>query len=700
MRTSEAFPVDLLALSGVAGVVGLGDDGLAHVWKRVRHAGTAVSELYDFEPERLQTDFGLSLASAKYLREHARDLRLNATDLLERAQQVGIVVLLPGQKGYPADVDVFYEGESPLIYARGNLNLLNSSRVAIVNSAEAPPGVLARTLAIASRLAEAGQTLVTGTQNPAYNLVGLAAKRAVSNIILVLHQGLLTAMNGQPQRELVPLARHENENFDPERTLVISPFRLEGIWQKGNGCRRDRLLFSLAQSIVSVAVRNGGVIDTLCREAILLKRHVFVNQEATYESCNSGNQSLISSGAFPLIIDEVASNCDLVLKTNTTRTLGSEVAPNDLERRRAIGQFFTPLSVARFMWSFLEKLQGRRFRKGIRLIDPACGEGVFLRVAAEAGGLPASSLFGIDVDESLVPIWRADPLLCDARLFRTNGLVNNSSIGLEPGSFDVVIGNPPFSGTGLRDLLKLTDSSALGRQNRELDLFGTEALKEQPADSPPEVPQHDRAILDFLVRQLSRYACWRLNITVEDEQAPAAESTSQNLFAEFDFSDRRRPVASDYERMARFIAGWAADQPLDASKSEVRDTIRRLASTSIEVFFTERFIQLARPGGLIAVIVPQSIVASDQLAPLRAWLLRQIELVAVIGLPRKVFTGVGANANTSIIFGRRLATELSEATVSASERRILMAAPDTDAGESELAAYFDRILTSDFAKAT
>lgn len=289
-----------------------------------------------------------------------------------------------------------------------------------------------------------------------------------------------------------------------------------------------------------------------------------------------------------------------------------------------------------------------------------------------------------------MPIWRSDPLLCEARLFRTNGLVNNPSIGLEPGAFDIVVGNPPFSGVGLRDLLKLTDDASVVGKNRELDLFGVATLKEQTADATSGLPQHERVILDSLVRQLSGYACWRLNITAEDEEAPAAESKSQDLFAEFDFSDHRRPVASDYERMAKFIAGWGADQPLDASKSEVRDTIRRLASTSIEVYFTERFIQLAKPGGLIAVIVPQSIVASDQLAPLRAWLLEHIELLAVVGLPRKVFTGAGANANTSIIFARRLAAK----PVKEADRQILMAAPDTEIGESELGGYFDRILGS------
>jgi hypothetical protein len=78
-----------------------------------------------------------------------------------------------------------------------------------------------------------------------------------------------------------------------------------------------------------------------------------------------------------------------------------------------------------------------------------------------------------------------------------------------------------------------------------------------------------------------------------------------------------------------------------------------MAATPIEVFFVERFVQLARPGGLVAAIVPESILAGDQLAALRTWLMESMQVLAVIALPQKVFSGVGANARTGVIFGRR-----------------------------------------------
>ena len=85
----------------------------------------------------------------------------------------------------------------------------------------------------------------------------------------------------------------------------------------------------------------------------------------------------------------------------------------------------------------------------------------------------------------------------------------------------------------------------------------------------------------------------------------------------------------------------------------MRDAIRRLAGTAIKVVFTERFVRLAKPGGLIALIVPESIVASDRLGAFRIWLLGKMDLLASVSLPQKIFTGVGANAKTSIIFARR-----------------------------------------------
>ena len=373
----------------------------------------------------------------------------------------------------------------------------------------------------------------------------------------------------------------------------------------------------------------------------------------------------------------------------------AEARGEDLERRREIGQFFTPAPVAGFIWEMLETIHGGRFSAGTRIIDPACGEGVFLCVAADHG-LPAKSLFGADIDESLAAVWRETPQLRGASVHLANGLLDQPTVGIVEEAFDVVAGNPPFSGKGLRNLLRLLEEPAA---REEMDLFGTTALKEQPAAVQP-LSRREREELDRLVRSLSQYSCWRLNATEEDDADSEAEGTSQELFAAAALNDRRRPTASDCERTAQLIAQWPKDRLLDTDRTEVRDAIRRMAGTAIEVFFTERFLRLAKPGGLIAVIVPESIVASGRLSPLRRWLTGRMDLLASISLPQKVFTGVGANAKTTILFARRRMRERPVGWDSREGRRhlpdkdreVFMAGPRLDAPGWSLEIYLKSVL--------
>src|SRR6266404_4821963 len=189
----------------------------------------------------------------------------------------------------------------------------------------------------------------------------------------------------------------------------------------------------------------------------------------------------------------------LKVKPKVRQSVASAGAPaDDLERRRELGQFFTSPEVAGFIWDLLEVIHGKRFDASTRLIDPACGEGVFLRVAHERGGLPAKSLFGADIDEALSLGWRQDPLLRNANVVVANGLLDDPASGIVAGAFNVVAGNPPFSGKGLRDLLRLLEESPEGERHEEQELFGASYLREET--TPPREPlsRPERAELDRL----------------------------------------------------------------------------------------------------------------------------------------------------------------------------------------------------------
>lgn len=68
-----------------------------------------------------------------------------------------------------------------------------------------------------------------------------------------------------------------------------------------------------------------------------------------------------------------------------------------------------------------------------------------------------------------------------------------------------------------------------------------------------------------------------------------------------------------------------------------------------EVRFLLRAIELARPGGLIALVLPNGILANERLRDLRARLVQQTTVLAVIETPRETFRAMGTSAACSVL---------------------------------------------------
>ena len=109
----------------------------------------------------------------------------------------------------------------------------------------------------------------------------------------------------------------------------------------------------------------------------------------------------------------------------------------------ALAQFFTPSPVAEFMWQAVQLFAGRRSGTRVKVIDPAAGTGEILD--AVLADVSAERVFGIEIDPELVR--RRVGKVREAHFFTGDGLLGRFS-GIEPGSFDVVIGNPPFGRLG------------------------------------------------------------------------------------------------------------------------------------------------------------------------------------------------------------------------------------------------------------
>ncbi len=107
--------------------------------------------------------------------------------------------------------------------------------------------------------------------------------------------------------------------------------------------------------------------------------------------------------------------------------------------RRARGVYYTPEAVvAHVAAAALSPLSGQ---PAPRILDPAVGDGAFLRAAARL--LPRGLLFGVDLDPRALELARA---AAPAVLVRADALGEARLSFESEGLFDAVVGNPPWGG--------------------------------------------------------------------------------------------------------------------------------------------------------------------------------------------------------------------------------------------------------------
>ncbi len=80
---------------------------------------------------------------------------------------------------------------------------------------------------------------------------------------------------------------------------------------------------------------------------------------------------------------------------------------------------------------------------------------------------------------------------------------------------------------------------------------------------------------------------------------------------------------------------------------------KKIENFPIEILFIDRFIQLAKLGGWIAIIIPDGILANSNSYYVRQFISDRAKVEAIVSLPRETFKNVGTNAKTSILFLRK-----------------------------------------------
>jgi hypothetical protein len=179
-------------------------------------------------------------------------------------------------------------------------------------------------------------------------------------------------------------------------------------------------------------------------------------------------------------------------------------AADDRTAHKRAGQFYTPPEVARFLVELLGVV-APQLGSPASVIDPACGQGVFLEAAVQVLADPPRRVVGVDLFPHEAGIWADDAAVTADRQVGDGLLLPDGEL------FDLVTGNPPFHGEALRCLVDPDDSraSALASALQEGYELWRRALREPrparsqlafPGTEPPASPLSARTL-----DQLSRY---------------------------------------------------------------------------------------------------------------------------------------------------------------------------------------------------
>ena len=168
------------------------------------------------------------------------------------------------------------------------------------------------------------------------------------------------------------------------------------------------------------------------------------------------------------------------------------------------GQFFTPMPITRYIWDCLplEKIIPLGSNDFPKIIDFACGAGHFLTEAVEAinayftrtgrDSLLAGnewvekSLFGIEKDYRLARVAKVSLYMNGAgegKIIFGDGLEQYSEKGIENGSFDILVANPPYSVSGFKSHLKLKNNSfellkTISNEGSEIEVLFIERISQ------------------------------------------------------------------------------------------------------------------------------------------------------------------------------------------------------------------------------
>jgi len=262
---------------------GIGPARLRQLLARLFQMGVPVERIAELGDEQLALGGRLTGDQITALRQPDSDA---AADLQLCAEK-GIRALLASDSEYPLRlISLLGRNAPPLLFVRGNLELLKYPCVGISGSRQASEESLQATFQLCRSMAEQGWVIASGGARGTDEAAHLGSLQSGGpGTIVVMPTGIL-----KPN-----IRREVRKHLEDGRTLLVSEFPPEFGWTVGCAMQRNRLLVALSR--VTLLVEPGITGGTGGTGKIVLKLGLPLFVLETSSGVGSGGPDLLKSGA-------------------------------------------------------------------------------------------------------------------------------------------------------------------------------------------------------------------------------------------------------------------------------------------------------------------------------------------------------------------------------------------------------------------
>ncbi|MGW6228259.1 DNA-processing protein DprA [Cellulosimicrobium cellulans] len=201
---------------------------------------------------------------------------------------MGIDVVTFQDPDYPEQLIQRGRPVAPILFLRGNRQLLHERSIGMCGSRHASELGLKAAQACGEEAADGGVTVVSGYAAGVDTVTHLASLSRLGSTVIVLAEGM----------DQFRVKRNFEGHLDPSRTLVVSQFAPWQKWAAHAAMTRNKIIYGLGQALVVIEAGERGGTLAAGEGALRIGRTVFVLNFG--EETPPGNELLLAQGGIPI----------------------------------------------------------------------------------------------------------------------------------------------------------------------------------------------------------------------------------------------------------------------------------------------------------------------------------------------------------------------------------------------------------------